>query len=98
PGFLPGRVTLDAGRAWFEAAWGGAPAAPGLDTAGILRAAVDGRLQGLVLLGADPVSDFPDRDLAEEALAKVPFVVAVDAFPTASSEAAHVFLPVALAG
>ncbi|HEY4409862.1 MAG TPA: NADH-quinone oxidoreductase subunit NuoG [Acidimicrobiia bacterium] len=98
PGFLPGRVTLDAGGAWFEAAWGAAPAGPGLDAAGILRAANDGRLQALVLLGADPISDFPDRTLAEEALAKVPFVVAVDAFETASTRAAHVFLPVALAG
>jgi NADH-quinone oxidoreductase subunit G len=98
PGFLPGRVTLDAGRAWFEAAWAGAPATRGLDTAGILAAAAEGRLQALVLVGADPLSDFPDRDLARRALAKVPFVVAVDAFPTPSTDAAHVFLPVALAG
>ncbi len=98
PGFLPGRVTLDAGRAWFEAAWGGAPAERGLDTTGILRAAADGRLGALVLLGADPLSDFPDRDLARRALSSVPFIVAVDAFPTPSTDAAHVFLPVALAG
>ncbi|HYH50209.1 MAG TPA: NADH-quinone oxidoreductase subunit NuoG [Acidimicrobiia bacterium] len=98
PGFLPGRVTLDAGRAWFEAAWGGAPAERGLDTAGILAAAADGRLGALVLVGADPLSDFPDRDLARRALANVPFIVAVDAFPTPSTELAHVFLPVALAG
>jgi len=98
PGFLPGRVTLDAGREWFSSAWGGAPAERGLDTAGILAAAADGRLQALILLGADPLADFPDRDLARRALAAVPFVVAVDAFPTASTGAAHVFLPVALAG
>jgi NADH-quinone oxidoreductase subunit G len=98
PGFLPGRVTLDAGRAWFEGAWGGAPASRGLDTQGMLAAAAEGRLQALVLLGADPLSDFPDRDLARRALAKVPFVVAVDAFRTPSTDAAHVFLPVALAG
>jgi NADH-quinone oxidoreductase chain G len=98
PGFLPGRVSLDAGRAWFEAAWGGVPAERGLDTAGILTAAAEGRLQALILLGADPLSDFPDRDLARRALAKAPFVVAVDAFPTPSTDAAHVFLPVALAG
>jgi len=98
PGFLPGRVTLDAGRGWFSAAWGAAPAERGLDTAGILAAAAEGRLQALILLGADPLADFPDRDLARRALAAVPFVVAVDAFPTASTDAAHVFLPVALAG
>jgi NADH-quinone oxidoreductase subunit G len=98
PGMLPGRVTLDAGRAWFEAAWGGVPAARGLDTEGILAAAADGRIEALILLGADPASDFPDRDLARRALSRVPFILAVDAFPTASSERAHVVLPIALYG
>src|SRR5690606_23355970 len=31
PGFLPGRVTLDAGRDHVAAAWGSVPDAPGLD-------------------------------------------------------------------
>ncbi|HLF41192.1 MAG TPA: molybdopterin-dependent oxidoreductase, partial [Acidimicrobiia bacterium] len=65
---------------------------------GILRAAADGKITALVLLGADPASDFPDRDLARRALEKVPFVVAVDAFPTASSARADVVLPVAIFG
>ena len=39
PGFLPGRVTLDAGRAWFEHVWGTVPDRPGLDAVGILDAA-----------------------------------------------------------
>ena len=98
PGLLPGRVCLDAGRRWFEDAWGAAPEARGLDTEGILRAAADGKMGALVLLGADPVSDFPDRDLARRALERVGFVVAVDAFPTASSERADVVLPVAVYG
>ena len=98
PGFLPGRVTLDVGRRWFEAAWGAVPSDRGLDTGGILGAAAEGRLQALVLLGADPLSDFPDRDLARRALANVPFILAVDAFPTPSTDVADVFLPVALAG
>ncbi|MGH8994153.1 MAG: molybdopterin oxidoreductase family protein, partial [Acidimicrobiia bacterium] len=98
PGLLPGRVALDGGRAWFETAWGGVPAEVGLDTAGILRAAAEGRIGALVLLGADPLSDFPDSDLARRALEKVPFIVAVDAFPTSSTELAHVVLPVAIFG
>ena len=36
PRILPGRVSLDAGRERFTAAWGSVPAAPGLDTADIL--------------------------------------------------------------
>jgi NADH-quinone oxidoreductase subunit G len=98
PGVLPGRVALDAGRSWFEAAWGGVPAARGLDAEGVLRAAADGRIEALVLLGADPVSDFPDADLARRALERIGFVVAVDAYPTASSQRADVVLPVAIFG
>ncbi|MGH8972542.1 MAG: NADH-quinone oxidoreductase subunit NuoG [Acidimicrobiia bacterium] len=98
PGLLPGRVALDEGREWFAAAWGGLPAGPGLDAEGILRAAADGRIEALVLLGADPVSDFPDTDLARRALAGARFVVAVDAYPTPSSERADVVLPVAIFG
>jgi NADH-quinone oxidoreductase subunit G len=98
PGLLPGRVALDAGRDWFTAAWGGVPAAAGLDAAGILRAAADGQIEVLVLLGADPVADFPDADLARRAVAGARFVVVVDAFPTASSARADVVLPVAIFG
>ena len=36
PGLLPGRVSLDAGRECFTAAWGSVPAATGLSTADIL--------------------------------------------------------------
>ncbi len=36
PGLLPGRVSLDAGRQRFTAAWGSVPADAGLDAAGIL--------------------------------------------------------------
>jgi NADH-quinone oxidoreductase subunit G len=92
PGLLPGRVGLDAGRAWYGRAWGDLPAEPGLDAAGILSAAADGRLGALVLLGADPLADFPDRDLAARALAGAGFVLAVDIFPNASNATADVVL------
>lgn len=95
PGFLPGRVELDAGRSWFDAHWGGVPARRGLDATGILRAAGAGELDVLVLLGADPLDDFPDRALAEQALQGARLVVALDQFLTASSASADVVLPVA---
>ncbi len=45
------------------------PAAHSLDPTAILRAAADGEDVGcLILLGADLLSDFPDRRLAEQAL------------------------------
>ena len=95
PGLLPGRVSLDDGRSWFSDAWGTVPAARGLDTEGILRAAADGQIHGLVLLGADPLGDFPDRDLATRALDRATFVVAVDCFVTESVAKANVVLPAA---
>ena len=63
PGLLPGRVTLDDGRDWFAEAWGHACRRPGASTppassTGRRRAA---RIDVLVLLGADPLADFPDR-------------------------------------
>ncbi len=98
PGFLPGRVTLDAARDWYTERWGGAPAARGLDTEGILRAAADGQIHVLVLLGADPLADFPDVALAARGVASAGFVIAVDAFVSRSTERADVFFPCTLWG
>ena len=96
PGVLPGRVSLDEGREWFTEAWGRVPEGPGLDAGGILAAAADNRIQGLVLVGADPASDFPDRALATRALAGAGFTVAVDLFGESASFAhVDVVLPAA---
>jgi NADH-quinone oxidoreductase subunit G len=102
PRILPGRVSLDAGRERFTAAWGSVPAAPGLDTADILASmAGDGHggsaVRALVLLGADPLSDFPDHALAAAALGAGHFVVAVTGHPSQSVDAhADVVLPCAV--
>ncbi len=61
----------------------------------MLEAAASGELSTLVLLGADPLSDFPDRDLARRALERVGFLVAVDTTLNASSMLADVVLPAA---
>jgi NADH-quinone oxidoreductase subunit G len=98
PGFLPGRVTLDAGRDFFSYAWGSVPASPGLDAAGILDAAQQGRIHALLLLGTDPHDDFPDHGLAEGALNAAGFTIAIDAFITDSTKRADVFLPVTMWG
>jgi len=100
PGLLPGRVSLDGGRDWFTQAWGSVPGQRGRDTAGILAAAAgeatDGApLGSLVLLGADPVGDFPDRGLAQRALDGAGFVVAVASTPGTVTDAADVVLPAA---
>jgi NADH-quinone oxidoreductase subunit G len=101
PGLLPGRVSLDAGREWFAAAWGAVPAATGLDTAAILSSMAGeaaGGVNALILLGADPLSDFPDRAVAEKALSAGHFIVAVTGHPSESVDTyADVVLPCAVA-
>ncbi len=98
PGMLPGRVSQSVGREWFTQAWGSLPAAPGMDTAKMLSEASEGRLAGLVLLGADPLSDFPDRVLAKKGLQGAGLVVAIDCFLTESAKLADVILPAATCG
>jgi NADH-quinone oxidoreductase subunit G len=97
PGLLPGRVSLDEGRAWYEEAWGSVPAARGRDATAMLGALADGSMEAIVLVGSDPVGDFPDRTLAEEALGRAGFVVAIDGFLSPSAALADVVLPVAIA-
>ncbi len=70
----------------------------GSDTLGILRAAAEGSIGTLVLLGADPLADVPDRALVTKAFDAVDTVIAVDAFLTESTERASIILPAALSG
>ena len=95
PGLLPGRVTLESGGDWYRHHWGDVPAASGLDTVGILRAAAEGRITALVLLGSDPLTDVIDVTIAEAAFAKVGHIIAVDTFANASVAHASVILPAA---
>ncbi|GAB2710157.1 NADH-quinone oxidoreductase subunit G [Kitasatospora kifunensis] len=98
PGLLPGGrpVTMAAARAQAAAAWGVAelPARLGRDTGQILAAAAHGDLDALVIGGVDP-DDLPDPQLAEEALARVGFVISLELRPSAVTAHADVVLPVA---
>jgi NADH-quinone oxidoreductase subunit G len=53
------------------------------------------RVRALVLLGSDPLTDFPDRRLATRALDGAEFVVAVASAPGPTTELADVVLPAA---
>ena len=75
-----------------------APHDDGLDGVGILAAAAEGRVDLLVLLGADPIADCPDADLARRAIAGARRIIAVDTFLTESSGAADVVLAAAAYG
>ncbi len=95
PDRLPALQSVSNGaRPKFETLWGGPlPAEPGLDTAGILQAAADGKIKALYLMGVDPISSFPDKELARRALDKVPFLIVQDMFMHESAQLSDVFLP-----
>ena len=81
PGVLPGRVSLDAGRAGSPRAWGSVPGQPGPRHR--RDPGLDGRRAATRAAGAAPVarsscsaptrsSDFPDHALADQALSARP--------------------------
>ncbi len=90
PGLVPGRVRLeDVGDdSSLAQAWPRLPTSAGLDAGGILRAAARGDVDVLVLVGADPLNDFADRDLAYRGLRGASLVVAVDLFVNDSASLA----------
>ncbi|NNE94437.1 MAG: NADH-quinone oxidoreductase subunit NuoG [Acidimicrobiales bacterium] len=94
PGYLPGGQELSA----TIDGWDMAPQSTGLDTEGMLRAAVNGSLETLVLLGADPLRDFPDAELAAAAFERIGTLVSVDTFMTSSTQRADVVLSAAMFG
>ncbi len=106
PGLLPGRVSIENGRSWFDAAWGKVPERRGRDATAMLSS-LTGRAptlpesgpptRALVLVGADPLEDYPDRQLAERALEAADLVVVVAGHPSECLEHADVVLPVAVA-
>ncbi|HQV56496.1 MAG TPA: molybdopterin-dependent oxidoreductase, partial [Ilumatobacteraceae bacterium] len=73
------------------------PGVDGRDSRAALRAAAEGRIECLVLVGSDPLSDFPDRDLARRALAGARRIISVDTFLSPSTALADVVLPAAAA-
>jgi len=59
----------------------------------ILKAAVEGDTQALVLVENDLVATYPDRKLLEMALSKIELLIVLDYLDTPASRMAHVFLP-----
>ena len=103
PGMLPGgRLLADAGdRAEVESVWGPIAATPaefGTGLAGILEAAVAGRVDVLLVAGADLARDADAPGLAARALQKVAasgtVVVQVVALTETAAQYADVVLPV----
>ena len=96
PQWLPQRQSVSNGaRPSFETAWGGPiPSEPGLDTDGILDAAIAGKIKALFIMGSDPVKSHADPDKVRLALSKVPFIAVADLFMTETAKYADAFIPV----
>ena len=65
------------------------------DALATLRACADGKVDVLVLLGADPLNDCPDADLARRGLAGARRIISIDTHPSESTQQADVVLPAA---
>ncbi|WP_051062357.1 NADH-quinone oxidoreductase subunit NuoG [Ilumatobacter nonamiensis] len=77
---------------------GMAPADDDHDGLATLRAAADGKLELLILLGADPLNDCPDTGLARRALAGARRVISIDTHRSESTQLADVVLAAAAYG
>jgi formate dehydrogenase major subunit len=83
-------------RARFEAAWRTPlPAGPGLTSLGMQRAARDGRIRCMIVVGQDPAVTDPVQHAVERALDALDCLVVVELFPTATTRLADVVLPAA---
>ncbi len=95
---LPGVKFLSAlrrGNVHGALAYGMYPGDDGMDTGAMLRAAANGKLAALVLLGADVAGDVPDASLAQRGLAGAGFTIAVDSAQSSATARADVVLPAA---
>jgi NADH-quinone oxidoreductase subunit G len=70
---------------------------PGRGTRAILEAAANGEIDALLVVGADPIADFPDGDLARRAMERCPFSAVMELFATETAVRANVVLPSAAA-
>jgi NADH-quinone oxidoreductase subunit G len=68
---------------------------PGASLEALLEAIEAGRVTALVVVEADPLSEFPDRPRLERALGQLELLVVLDYLPGATAARAQVLLPTA---
>lgn len=99
PMFLPDyhRVTDPLHRAAVEVAWGlpagSLPEQPGWTVVEIIDAALDGRIQAMLIQGENPAMSDPDSAHARAGLANLQHLVVQDIFLTETAALADVILP-----
>ena len=81
-------------RARFEAAWGRSLSPdPGLTVVEITRAALEGSVRGMYIMGENPFLSDPNVNKVRKALSNLEFLVVQDIFLTETAEFADVILP-----
>ena len=97
PSRLTGYQPIAMARELHERVWGvPIPEATGLSVMGMVDAAHDGRLKGMVVFGYDLLLSNPDATRTAQALGRLEDMVVVDLFMTETAKAfGTVFLPVA---
>ncbi len=96
PDRLPGyiHVSDETLRKKVEEIWKAKiPRNPGFDFNLLLEAAHQGKIRAMYIVGADPMSEYPEGDYVRDALKKLDFLVVQDIFSTETARLAHVVLP-----
>ncbi|MFQ5987935.1 MAG: formate dehydrogenase subunit alpha, partial [Dehalococcoidia bacterium] len=96
PNVLPGyqRLTDQEAAPKFEKAWGRKlPASSGLTVVEMMRAAEEGKIRAMYIMGENPMISDPDLRHVEAALKNLDFLVVQDIFLTETARLAHVVLP-----
>ena len=97
PSRLTGYQPITIAREIHERVWGvPIPESPGLTVMGMVDAAYEGKLKGMVVFGYDVLLSNPDANRTTQALSHLESLVVVDLFMTETAKAfGTVFLPVA---
>ncbi|MDX9957755.1 MAG: formate dehydrogenase subunit alpha, partial [Spirochaetia bacterium] len=97
PGYIP--ATDEANRARIASLWGypaaELPGTKGLSTVEIMKAAGDGIIKGLYVMGENPLHTDPNLNHVEESVEMLEFMVVQDIFMTPTAARADVIFPAA---
>jgi predicted molibdopterin-dependent oxidoreductase YjgC len=98
PDFLPGYQGIEDAQARkvFEERWKASlPINTGLTALEMIEQAGEGKIKGMLIMGENPVSSFPNPSVVKNALASLEFLVVADMFLTETAQLAAVVLPAA---
>ncbi len=93
PNLLPGRSVLSSAKLLKEVGWEKLPTKAGVDATNLLEMAAASKLDTLVLIGTDILTDFYDLELAEKAVANVKNLICIDTHINSTNAKATCVLP-----